>query len=115
RGSASMKAPKGLFRGGSPMFDARRTLSALVLAGSLGTFALLPADARATPPEEPVLEVVATFDASMLETPESIAFDSRGNTFVSLGLTGEIRKIEQDGTQSTHAFLPIGAPLTPCG
>ncbi|MCC6621673.1 MAG: hypothetical protein IT385_10490 [Deltaproteobacteria bacterium] len=60
--------------------------------------------------------VEVSFDASMLETPEGLAFDHRGNLFISLALTGEIRKIAPDGTQSTHALLPLGAPpLTPCG
>jgi sugar lactone lactonase YvrE len=35
--------------------------------------------------------------------------------FVSLALTGEIRKIAADGTQTTYARLPIGQPLTFCG
>jgi sugar lactone lactonase YvrE len=61
------------------------------------------------------VEVVAAFDASKLETPESVAIDYKGNRYVSLNLTGEIRKIAPDGTQSTHALLPMGAPpLTPC-
>jgi sugar lactone lactonase YvrE len=67
------------------------------------------------PPPGPV-EVVATFDPSALETPESIAIDTSGDIFLSLGLTGEIRKIDAAGVQSTVAFLPLGAPpLTPCG
>jgi sugar lactone lactonase YvrE len=61
------------------------------------------------------VETVATFDPSKLETPEGVAIDHKGNTYVSLNLTGEIRKIAPDGTQSTHAVLPMGAPpLTPC-
>jgi sugar lactone lactonase YvrE len=61
------------------------------------------------------VSVVASFDAAKLETPESVALDYLGNRYISLGLTGEIRKIAPDGTQSTLAFLPMGAPpLTPC-
>jgi sugar lactone lactonase YvrE len=71
-------------------------------------------DARAQKIVGPV-EVVATFDAARLETPESVAIDYQGNRYVSLDLTGEIRKIAPDGRQSTLAMLPMGAPpLTPC-
>jgi hypothetical protein len=59
-------------------------------------------------------ELVA-FDASQLETPESQVFDHAGNLYLSLALTGEIRKIAPNGTQSTFALLPLGPPLTPCG
>lgn len=62
------------------------------------------------------LEIVASFDASGLETPESVAIDSHNNVFVNLALTGEIRKIAKNGWQSTFAILPLGAPpATPCG
>jgi sugar lactone lactonase YvrE len=60
-------------------------------------------------------ETVASFNAAQLETPESLVFDRAGNLYISLALTGEIRKIAPDGTQSTFAQLPLGAPLTPCG
>lgn len=64
----------------------------------------------------PKVKSVVAFDASRLETPESIAIDSNGNKYVSLCLTGEIRRMAPDGTQTTFATLPIGAPpLTPCG
>src|SRR6185295_7767814 len=73
----------------------------------------LPAAAH---PPVPVgtLETVALFDAAQLETPESVVFDRSGNVYLSLALTGEIRKIAPNGAQSTLAFLPIGPPLTPC-
>lgn len=62
------------------------------------------------------LSTVVTFDSLALETPESMAFDTDGNLYVSLALTGEIRVIAPDGTQSTLAWLPLGAPpLTACG
>lgn len=61
-------------------------------------------------------ELVATFDASAFETPESMAIDTRDNIFVNLALTGEIRKISAQGAVSTFATLPLGAPPgTPCG
>jgi hypothetical protein len=62
------------------------------------------------------VETVALFNASLLETPESIAIDRHNNKYVSLALTGEIRKIAADGSQSTYIMLPLGAPpLTFCG
>ena len=70
---------------------------------------------QAHPANAGAVEIVANFDASQLETPESIAIAVDGNVFLSLALTGEIRKIAPDGTQTTYALLPIGPPLTPCG
>src|SRR5262245_12721052 len=62
------------------------------------------------------VETIASFNASLLETPENIAIDHDNNKYVSLALTGKIRKIAADGTQSTFALLPLGAPpLTFCG
>jgi len=62
------------------------------------------------------VETVALFDALALETPESIAIDHDNNKYISLALTGEIRKIASDGPQSAYAVLPLGAPLlTFCG
>jgi sugar lactone lactonase YvrE len=75
-----------------------------------------PAVLLAHPPDAPgPVETLVSFDASQLETPESLVFDRDGNVYISLALTGEIRKITPDGTQSTFALIPIGAPLTPCG
>jgi hypothetical protein len=62
------------------------------------------------------VETVANFNPTLLETPENIAIDHDNNKYVSLALTGEIRKIAPDGAQSTFALLPLGAPpLTFCG
>ena len=73
---------------------------------------LLAAAAHASPQ----IETVALFNASLLETPESIAIDHESNKYVSLALTGEVRKIAPDGGQSTYVMLPLGAPpLTFCG
>jgi hypothetical protein len=70
----------------------------------------------ATPAAFAQVGTVAQFDPSLLETPESIAIDRDNNKYVSLALTGEIRKIAADGSQSTYRTLPLGAPpLTFCG
>lgn len=57
---------------------------------------------------EPTL--VASFDADALETPEALWIDQHNDVFVTLGLTGELRQIASDGSQSTFAMLPLGAP-----
>jgi sugar lactone lactonase YvrE len=91
-------------------------IGVLVLsAAAMAAPAVFSSRAAADPPAAPQVEVVALFDPSKLETPESIAIDHEGNIFLSLALTGEIRKIAPDGTQSTHALLPVGPPLTSCG
>jgi sugar lactone lactonase YvrE len=77
--------------------------------------ALSSVSAFAHPPDAGTVETVVLFNPAQLETPESIAIDVKGNIYVSLALTGEIRKIAPDGTQSTLALLPIGPPLTFCG
>src|SRR5215213_518738 len=58
---------------------------------------------------------VALFNPAAFETPESVQFDRHGNAYISLALTGEIRKIAPDGTQTTLAFLPIRPDFQPCG
>jgi hypothetical protein len=79
-----------------------------MMVGGGATLQAHPLDSRA-------VETVANFDASQLETPENIAIGVDGSMFVSLALTGEIRKLAPDGTQTTYARLPIGQPLTFCG
>lgn len=64
--------------------------------------------------DEPSAEVVASFDPAALEVPESVATDYAGNVYVSLALTGEIRRIEPSGDVDTLAVLPIDLPLEPC-
>jgi sugar lactone lactonase YvrE len=58
--------------------------------------------------QAPAVETVALFNPLTPDTPESIVIDHRGNKFISMSLTGEIRKIAADGTQSTHTVLPSG-------
>ena len=97
-----------------PMIPHGRKAAALAIV--LLALGLVPPASWAHPPDAPAaVEVVATFDAGHLETPESLVFDREGNVYISLALTGEIRRITPDGTQSTFATIPIGAPLTPCG
>ncbi len=57
-------------------------------------------------------ETLILFNPAAVETPESIVFDRHDNAYVTLALTGEIRKITPDLTQTSLAFMPIGAP---CG
>jgi sugar lactone lactonase YvrE len=63
------------------------------------------------------IAVAATFFASAdhaaRENPESIVFDRLDNAYVSLAMTGEIRKISPDFQQSSLAFLPIEGPCAP--
>jgi sugar lactone lactonase YvrE len=61
------------------------------------------------------LSTVALFNPNAFEAPESVQFDRHGNAYVSLALTGEIRKIAPGGTQTTLAFLPIRPDVQPCG
>ena len=61
------------------------------------------------------LSTVALFNPAAFESPESVQFDRHGNAYVSLALTGEVRKIAPDGTQTTLAFLPTRPDVQPCG
>jgi sugar lactone lactonase YvrE len=88
----------------------RPWLAGLALLASL----TLPASALPSLPPLGPPQTLVLFDAAQLETPQALVLDRDGNFLISLALTGEIRKIAPDGTQSTLAFLPIGAPLTPC-
>lgn len=85
-------------------------MSSLVLAA----FALSPATAGAHSWPSSI-ETVALFNPLALDTPEGIQFDRQGNAYISMALTGEIRKIAANGNQSTLAQLPLGVPLTQCG
>lgn len=59
-------------------------------------------------------ETVVRFNSAAYETPESIQFDRHGNMYVSMALTGEIRKIAADGTQQSLAFMPLRPDVQPC-
>jgi sugar lactone lactonase YvrE len=56
--------------------------------------------------------IVANFDPTKAEAPENLIFDHHGNLYLNMALTGEIRKIAPDGTQSTLATLRVGAGRT---
>lgn len=60
-------------------------------------------------------QTVVHFNPAAFETPESIQFDRHGNIYISMAMTGELRKITPDGTQTSLAFLPIRADVQPCG
>ena len=62
----------------------------------------------AAPPTIGEVETLVLFDPLVPENPESVVVDRDGNLFISLALTGEVRKIAPDLAQSTHAVLPIG-------
>jgi sugar lactone lactonase YvrE len=62
----------------------------------------------------PAVETVTLFDPTRGETPESVQFDSQGNLVVSMALTGEVRRIAPDGTQTTLAWMPLAPGVTPC-
>jgi sugar lactone lactonase YvrE len=66
-------------------------------------------------PDASAADTVALFDPTAFETPESIAVATDGAMYISMALTGEVRKIERDGTQSTLAHLPIRPDIFPCG
>jgi sugar lactone lactonase YvrE len=52
------------------------------------------------------ITTVAEFNGAASEAPENLAVDHRGNIYVSLALTGEIRKVTPEGHVSTFATLP---------
>src|SRR6266550_3587850 len=104
----------------TPRGNIMHRTSQVVLGGLVATllgFAMLPATTASAQPDPTLtVETVALFDANALETPENIAVDNHNNKYISLALTGEIRKIAPGGSQSTVANLPLGAPpLTVCG
>ncbi len=51
---------------------------------------------------------VATYTTP--QAPEGVWIDFLNNKYVSLALTGEIKKISPDGVQSTIATMPLGGP-----
>jgi sugar lactone lactonase YvrE len=74
-------------------------LSALIVAGALG------ARPSAAAGETPVTTVVA-FDPQQNEFPEGLAMTRRGDIFVSMAFTGEVRHVDPAGRQRTLAAIP---------
>ena len=85
-------------------------MSRLSLTALAGGAALVAASVLATN-----VDTVVLFSPAAFETPESIQFDRLGNAYISMALTGEVRRIAPDGTQSPLAFLPIRPDVQPCG
>ncbi len=52
------------------------------------------------------IKTVVEFNATASEAPENLAVDDHGNIYVSLALTGEIKKVTPEGQVSTFAKLP---------
>lgn len=52
------------------------------------------------------ITTVVDFNAAASEAPENLAVDHHGNIYVSLGLTGGIKKVTPEGNVSTFATLP---------
>ncbi|MGH2445592.1 MAG: SMP-30/gluconolactonase/LRE family protein [Candidatus Limnocylindria bacterium] len=79
--------------------------AAAVLMGVVATLGLMRGSVAGS-------GVIVAFDAAAGEFPEGIALDHSGDMYVSLAVTGEIRRIAEDGTQSTfHRFNPGTAGL----
>ncbi len=85
-----------------------RTVGILVLIGLVG---LAPAT-WAGPGD---VETVHSFDPDAGELPEGITIDKRGRIFVSMTFTGELRRIDSDGSEHTVATLPTGGGFGPAG
>jgi len=56
------------------------------------------------------LTTVVDFDPSAGELPEGLAVDRKGNLFVGMAPTGEIKEVRREGEVSTFANLPNPAP-----
>src|SRR5215831_4808066 len=90
----------------------RMSVFTVLLASMMLVCATRP---QAHPPDAGSVQTLINFDGSKLEAPENLVIDRDGTIFMTLVLTGEVRKIAPDGTQTTFALLPIGPPLTFCG
>lgn len=86
-----------------------------VLALSFGFVTALTTATAFADPKAGSVKTITLFDAKAPDTPESVVIDKSGNFYVGMALTGEIRKIGPEGTQSTLAKLPIGTGKTDLG
>lgn len=84
------------------------------VAAAIATF-LLGADAvhAQWDPDAVGEPEVLTYFEPAVDTPESLVIDHEDNIYISMALTGEIRRIDAEGYESTHAVLPIGGPFDP--
>jgi sugar lactone lactonase YvrE len=53
-------------------------------------------------------QFVAQFNPALGEAPESLVITRDDDILISMALTGEIRKIAKNGTQSSLAWIPLG-------
>jgi sugar lactone lactonase YvrE len=82
----------------------RATVSLIVVALVCSAASIAAADG-------PRVHVVASFDASKNQLPEGLAVTRHGTMFVGFAPTGEIMKIDPQGTVSQVATLPNGSGL----
>lgn len=54
------------------------------------------------------LKTVVTFDRSLGQLPQGVAFDASGSMYVSFALNGQVLQIAPDGAQTVLATLPTG-------
>lgn len=103
-----------------------RVVAAFGLTMMLG--AVLPvAEAAAVPPAEGrgggaaktstvgSVQVLRTYDPEAGEQPEGVAVDKRGRIYLTMTFTGELRRIDPDGSESVVALLPTGNGFGPAG
>lgn len=104
------KKDKSLFRMDRRTFVKVSVTSAGALALGTDMFKLIRgAEAvrlNAAPGSAGDITTVADFNAAVSEAPENLAVDRHGNIYVSLALTGVIKKVTPEGLVSTFATLP---------
>lgn len=93
----------------------RRMLAFTLVAAVVGTGGLGNADAAPRPPTPEAVETLLTFDPDVDELPEGVAVDKRGQIYISFPFTGELRRLDPDGSQHLVATLPIGGGFGPLG
>ena len=61
------------------------------------------------------VQTLRTYDADANELPEGVAVDKRGRIYLSMTFTGELRRIDPDGSERVVAILPTGNGFGPVG
>ena len=89
----------------------------LAMIGLLSLFGVItPASgAWADPPTPGSSETLRTWDPDLGQLPEGIAVDKRGHIYVTMPFTGELRRIDPDGSEQVVANLPTGGGFGPLG